>query len=113
MNILNKLNKITELSLPSAETIGHYAFAYNKITELSLPNIKKIEYDAFTGNPLTTVTLGTAFTKPTTIEIVPNYHGAFDGVETEKCDLVLGEFVLPLRDGNEWNGYIWKSINLC
>jgi len=108
-------NNITELSLPNVRTIGNYTFWDNNIMELSLPNVRTIKYGAFSHNPLKQLTLGTAFTEPTEIELPAGGlydESAFSYVATEECDLILGEFVLPERDGNMWNGYTWKSITV-
>ena len=103
-----EMNQIAELSLPKVEYIGFYAFYGNQITELFLPNVITIDEGVFRNNPLRTVTLGTAFTEPTIIEA----NKSFEDVKTWEADLILGEFVLPERDGNMWNGYIWKSITI-
>jgi len=105
-------NLITILSLPMAKTIGSMAFTGNQLTELELSNIESIEALSFWDNPLKSVTLGAGFTEPTLIEADSIINRAFEDVKTSECDLILGEFVLPERDGNMWNGYTWKSITV-
>ncbi|MCL2039211.1 MAG: leucine-rich repeat protein [Bacteroidetes bacterium] len=105
-------NQITELYLPNVVTIREGAFADNQIAELYLPNVVTIEGWAFHKNPIKLVTLGTDFTIPTLIKADSTELGPFYAVKTEEADLILGEFVLPERDGNKWNGYTWKSITI-
>ncbi|MCL2039969.1 MAG: leucine-rich repeat domain-containing protein [Bacteroidetes bacterium] len=105
-------NKITELNLSNVVTIGYIAFAENQITEVILPNVTTIGNLAFRFNPLKSVVLGTDFTIPKLIKADSTELGPFYAVKTEESDLILGEFVLPERDGNKWNGYTWKSITI-
>ncbi|MCL2039749.1 MAG: leucine-rich repeat protein [Bacteroidetes bacterium] len=111
-SILGFKNKIIELTLPNVEIIKEAAFYDTETLELTLPNVRFIDRMAFAYCPLKAVTLGTDFTIPKLIKADSTELGPFYAVKTEEADLVLGEFVLPERDGNKWNGYTWKSITI-
>ena len=101
---------LISVDFPLVTNIGRQAFvSCVNLVSANFPLAQNIGLNAFaTCFRLTTVSFGTGFESETEINFGVL---TFNETPTTNIDLVLGEFVLPLRDGNEWNGYIWKSIN--
>lgn len=129
---------LVSADFPNVTTIGGNAFIMcGHLTSVNLPVVTKIGFAFYDCPILTSVSFGTGFTEPTTIDFGINVFGAgspypLNGTSTLKIDLTLGEYVLPKpdlvnkiwqSDNNDWYDpvwdytsyaldYYWKSITV-
>jgi len=105
---------LVSADFPNVTTIGGNAFIMcHSLKSVNLPLVTKIEFAFFDCPMLTSVSLGTGFTEPTTIDFGINVFGSaspfpLNGTSTLKIDLTLGKYVLPEPD---LVNKIWQSDN--
>jgi len=111
---------------PNVTTIGVNAFIMcSCLKNVNLPVVTKIEFAFFDCPMLTSVSFGTGFTEPTTIDFGINVFGSaspfpLNGTSTLNIDLTLGEYVLPepdlenkiwQSDNNDWVDEVWGEVH--
>jgi hypothetical protein len=114
---------LVSADFPKATTIGGNAFIMcGSLKSVNLPVVTKIGFAFYDCPMLTSVSFGTGFTEPTTIDFGINVFGSaspfpLNGTSTLNIDLTLGEYVLPKpdlvnkiwqSDNNAWYDEVWN-----
>ena len=107
---------IKNTTFAHTESIARFAFSEcTGLEQIGLPMIKSIEKWAFESCPnLKYASFGTGHTTAQVIAFSERIFGMGDPLRASSpgIELVIGENVLPKPEGNNWNGYTWKSITV-
>jgi hypothetical protein len=113
-NVTNCKNLI-KVSFPNAPEVSGFSNCISLAT-IDFPVIEVMAGESLFNScdALTYAIFGTGFREPTYVNIENGtFYGSILGRDiTKNIELILGENVLPERNGNYWNGYYWKSIKL-
>ena len=97
---------------PEATLVHSGAFDMTGVVSVNFPKLTEMwQHNFYYSDKLETVSIGTGFEIETEVKFI-NWGTQFDKNKTPNIDLILGEFTLPKREGNRWNGYTWKSITV-